>query len=210
MSRWLGVKSKDIKIRLGEPEHQKSVEEALLQVNELTEVFKTSTKKPDPLLAILDDKIAKLDLQKSEATAKHRQERARLRDKQNTERKEEASRFRQSKSLLRHLWQWASGKRDHILKQRQAELEELENRFDRVKQELGHRQRLVMRKLRTKIAELKRQREAIEPQPVQNRERSQFTQSADPDFEFHKSQIKASPEYVLRLLSHKRKNIFTE
>ena len=208
LSRWLGVKSKELKARLGEPEHLQSLDNALETFEHqnghvrISDEFSVASKQPDPLVLHLDKKIAALETQKHELINSHRAARTSLIDKQQTQRIEEIRNFRQSGSSLRRFWQWAIGNRANVLAKRQAQLKAQENGFEADRLALSEAQRLQLRALRAQIAELKRQRGAIEPLPEEKPDINQFIRQTDPDFLFHKSQIKASPDYVLRLLTN--------
>lgn len=210
LSRWLGVKPKELKARLGEPEHLQSLEDALEAFEhdnghtKIVEDFSTASKLPDPLVLHLDEKIAELESQKHDLILSHRVARTDLRKEQHKQRIEEIRLFRQCGSPLRRLWQWAVGSRADILAKRQTELKAQENDCEAEGLALSEAQRIQLRALRTQIAEIKSQRDAIEPLPKQNPDVSQFIRQSDPDFLFHKSQIEVSPDYVLRLLTDKQ------
>lgn len=210
LSRWLNIKSTDLKARLGAPEHLQSIEDGLISFqtsdakNGLIDSFKTEAKVPDPMVFLLDKQIIELEIQKNELIRTHRKARALLNEKQESQRLNEMKRFKQSNSSLRRLWQWAVGRRAELLKTRQLELQEQEKRFETELLSLGENQRLELRNLRAQISEAKRQRDQIEALPNQKPDLSDFKRQSDPDFLFHKSQIKKSPDYVLQLISDKQ------
>ena len=210
LSRWLGVKFKDLKARLGEPEHLQSLEDALDAIGhenghaKISDEFSVASRRADPLVTHLDEKIVALEIQKRELINSHRAARADLTSKQQTQRIEENRQFRKSGSPLRRLWQWAIGNRSSVLAKRQADLKAQENGFEAERFALSEAQRVQLRAFRTQIAELKRQREAIKPLPEEKPDICQFVRQTDPDFLFHKSQIETSPDYVLRLLTDRQ------
>lgn len=208
LSRWLGVKSIELKARLGEPEHLQSLEDAVVAFEHqndhtnISDEFSVVSRPLDPLVTHLDEQISVLEIQKHELINSHRVARTSIIDKQQSQRIEEIRQFKQSGSSLRRLWQWVVGSRANILAKRQADLKAQENNFEAERLALSEAQRVQLRTLRAQIAELKRQREAIEPLPEEKPDLSQFVRQTDPDFLFHKSQIKASPDYVLQLLTN--------
>lgn len=210
LSRWLNVKTKQLKAQLGGPEHLPSIEYALEAFEHENDhaifgnEFSSASKNPDPLVIHLDKKIAALETQKHELINSHRTTRADLRMEQHKQSHEEIHQFKKSRSSLRRLWQWAVGSRASILAIRQAELKEHETGFEAKRLALSEAQRVQLRALRAQITELKRQREAVEPRPKEKSDVSQFIRQTDPDFLFHKSQVEASPDYVLRLLTDKQ------
>ncbi|EFO32990.1 Ti-type conjugative transfer relaxase TraA [Roseibium sp. TrichSKD4] len=210
LSRWLNVKPKLLKLRLGDPELLLSVEEALSRFNSENaprnddvspfSEFKAVSAKPDPLIIHLDQKIADLESAKSDLIQSHRKARVDLRGQQQKQRKEEIETFKRSHSPLRRLWQWAVGNRKKLLRERQEALQVVEDQFTAERQYQSEEQRLELRKLRSQIAELKRQRNSIQPLVYPPVAKDEFKRLPDPDFAFHKSQIERSPDYVLRLL----------
>jgi len=107
---------------------------------------------------------------------------------------------------MRRLWQWATGNREKLLAERKAELHAQEQRFEAELLVLSETQHIELRPLRSRIAELKRQHEAVQQVPKPKHDPSQFVKKADPDFAFNKSQIEKSPDYVLRLISDKQES----
>ncbi len=210
LSRWLNVKTKDLKVRLGDAEQLQSIEEALEAFEQrgndtaFADDFSAASATPDPLVVHLDEQIAKLEGQKADLISSHRAARADLREKQRETRIAEIRQFKKPGSSLRRLWQWAVGNRENLLAKRQAELDKQEAGFADQRLAQSEDQRRELRGLRADIADLKRQRDAIKPLPKQKLEASQFVRKTDPDFLFHKSQIEKSPEYVLRLVGDKQ------
>lgn len=211
LSRWLNVKSKVLKLRLGDPALLPTVDEVLSQFNSenlhrqddasLSSEFNTVSAKPDPLIIYLDQQVADLEAAKADLIQSHRNARMDLREQQQQQQKEEIQQFKRSRSPLRRLWRWAVGNREKLLSERQAVLQLREDQFATERQVQSEEQRFELRKLRSQIAELKRQRNAIEPIANQPVSKDAFLRLPDPDFAFHQSQIEQSPDYVLRLLS---------
>ena len=210
LSRWLNIKSRELKVRLGAPEHLQSIEDGLISFqtseakNGLKDSFKTEAKVPDPMILLLDKQIIELEIQKNEFIRTHRKARALLNEKQESQRLNEMKRFKQSNSSLRRLWQWAVGRRAELLETRQLELQEQEKGFEAELLSLSENQRLELRRLRVQISQAKRQRNQIEALPNNKPDLSDFKHQSDPDFLFHKTQIKKSPDYVLQLISDKQ------
>lgn len=209
LSRWLGVKTKELKAKLGDPEHLQSVEDALTEYETKQSGLNAKfNENNDPtnadFNALLVEQIAALEAHKAERIKAHRQARAALRDSQKRERLEEILNFKKSNFTLRRLWKWATGKRDGLLKQRLEQLKAQADLFEAHKQKLGEKQRAEMRSIRAKLAELKCQKGEPQQSHFKEQSRDKFNVKADPDFAFHKSQIKAKPDYVLRLISQMR------
>lgn len=206
LSRWLNVKTKDLKARLGELEQLPSIENALPSFDQVQTDFVEASKEPNPLVAYLDQQIVELESQKTVLTKSHRSARADLRRKQHKKRKEEIRQFKESNSILRRLWHWATDNREKLLAERNTNLQTQEQGFEAELLNLSQSQRIELRTLRSQIAELKRQRDAIEPLSKPKPDLSQFVAKADPDFTFNKSLIAKSPDYVLHLISDKQES----
>jgi len=206
LSRWLNVKPKELRMQLGEPDHLPSVEDALTRFGDAKTGFTAAAQKSDPLVIYLDQQIADLESQKTTLIQTHCFTRTDLRKKQHKKRKEEIQQFKKSNAPIRRLWQWTTGIREKLLTERKLNLNLQEQNFESKLLSLSEAQRCELRVLRSQIAELKRQRDVVEPLPKPKIDLSQFVRKADPDFEFHKSQIERSPDYVLRLISDKQEN----
>ena len=219
LSRWLDVKPKVLEARLGDPNHLPSIGETVANIAEAQANcencsvfpldFAKAAKPTDPLVVHLDEQIAALEANKQKLIQSHRDARANLREQQHKKRKEEIQGFRQRSSPLRRLWQWAVGNPQQLLLERQASLQVQQKQFDADLLSQSESQRLELRNLRTRIGELKRQRNAVEPLPEHEISKPQITVKTDPDFAFHKAQIEKSPDYVLRVISDK-KAVFSE
>jgi len=203
LSRWLNIKSKELKLRLGEIDHLPSIEEAIAGIDKTQLEFAAAAHNPDPLVLHLDQQIAELETQKSAMIQSHRSVRSDLQEEHHKRRIAEIRQFKKSNSTLRRIWQWATNSREKILIERKAQLIEYEKAMEAECLRQSEEQRLELRRLRLQIAELNRQRDAIEPKAKTKADLSQFVQKADPDFAFHKSQIEITPDYVLRLIADK-------
>lgn len=213
LSRWLNVKTKELKLRLGDLERLLSIEEAISSYEEgfseqtvnrsVQSDFTTASKLNDPLVAHLDQQIVEHERAKQSLIKAHRDARLKLQKQQQQQRIDEAQHFNKSHSPLRRFWQWAVGNREAVVRERRDLLKKQEDQFELDRTLQSQKQRIELRRLRSNIAELKRQRDTVKPFENANTHLEEIIIKPDPDFEFHKSQIKKSPDYVLRLLSDK-------
>jgi len=127
LSRWLDVKRKKLKTRLGDPERHRSIEEAK------SDIAARLAESHNTLLAEIDAEFTRrmepLEAQRRRLQDRHRQEREELRAAQQ-ERRERKARKRSErlrKGLL-GLWDWMTGRQRKTLAFNRAELEAVHER----------------------------------------------------------------------------------
>jgi len=119
ISRWVSIKSKDVKAKLGEFEKLPSVEEAKKKI---AKIFTAKLKQFTDDAFLTHDKAEQRFKQKQQALAsRHRQERAQLKQKQERRRHQEtASRSSRLPTGLKALWFRVTGKYRAIKKENEA------------------------------------------------------------------------------------------
>lgn len=122
LSRWCGVKSKELKERLGDPTQYPAVDEAIehLRAQEAEREKETETRHK----AELRRALSRIHTRRQKMVARHRQERAYLLQQQKEQEISEArQRATELNSGLKGLWQWVTGARARIRKRHLAEAE---------------------------------------------------------------------------------------
>ena len=215
LSRWLNVKTKELKARLGEPVDLQSTEQALRSFENKNEGeqrshnFDKENKSNDPIVDFLDAQISTLDSRKGRLIIEHKLARLELKKQHIEQRIEEMKHFKSSNSPLHRLWRWTTGNRHQVLAERIEQISALKARQDNEALDIGHVQRIELKAIRSEVAELKRQRHAIVPLYEQKTIKPEFLAKSDPDRLFHKAQIAKTPDYVLKLISDK-KSVFSK
>ncbi|PCI97254.1 MAG: relaxase [Alphaproteobacteria bacterium] len=120
LSRWLGVKTKILKQRLGKPEDLPSVDETKAKIdktlNQRIQGFILDIRKR------YDIRLSPLQRQKTRLFEKHRSERKSLEEKQEKRHlQEHKQRHARLNKGIRGLWDRLTGKRGEVIKQNQAE-----------------------------------------------------------------------------------------
>lgn len=138
LSRWLGTKTKDLKMRLGDPSEFHSVEGALVLLQ---------PSRPQPAkeeiasqVAALDAQIERLTSEKSATIAEHRSARADLMAAHEAEAHELIKGFTRSQRSLRGMFHWLSGQRPQIVATHKAALAELRHQHDLAELALSSKQ----------------------------------------------------------------------
>lgn len=123
LSRWLGVKTKELKIRLGDPSLLPSIEEQ-------EAAFDT----PVPLsqqnsLVAYEAKLAGLLRQKERLKSGQRDERLCLKQNHNQEKSTRIKELQRTSSGLTGLWNWLNGNRDNLIAQNRVILDDLDKQY---------------------------------------------------------------------------------
>ena len=150
ISRWVGVKAKDVKARLGSPDELPPVEKTKRQL-----AVKFSDKLQqfvDEVTTSHDKAEARLKQTRQALADRHRQERAQLKQVQKSRRQQE-TRARSSRlpTGLKALWFRVTGKYRAIKKQNEAEAMQCKQRDQAERQNLIDRQLRERRKLQHEI-----------------------------------------------------------
>jgi len=125
IARWVGVKTKDVRFRLGASDDLPNIEEALKHFDPATQTKST----PSPVEAELRHKLSKLEAQRLELVLQHRTARIDLRQSHETRRLIEIkSRASRLPSGLRATWLKLSGGYQPLLQKLNAEAEQFETR----------------------------------------------------------------------------------
>lgn len=159
LSRWLGVKSKTLKERLGEPHDLPSVEDSTAQIDHsltaklqgfIQDVTKHHEEKLSPLLT-----------RKDQMKERHSKERVALARTQ-AKRQEQEAQNRQARfrSSIRDLWDRITGNHAQIKKKNEAEAYQAHMRYRAEKETLIHRQLDERLALQDRLEELRMDREA--------------------------------------------------
>ncbi|SMD17457.1 relaxase/mobilization nuclease domain-containing protein [Rhizobium sp. RU36D] len=129
LSRWLDVKPKELKARLGEPEKLASVDQANAEIAAL--IGATGKRLLDEMAKKHAEILKALFDQKRRMVARQREERKQLAVKQTHERaqqtREYSKRFRRG---LKGLFDWITGRRAQILRSIKGEQEEIRRRSE--------------------------------------------------------------------------------
>lgn len=196
LSRWLGVKTKDLRGRLGDPAKLRVVEEILAEPSQAP--VETSMDQVQEH-ARLERCLAGLNAQKAASIATHRSVRNDLRKAQQTERVALINSFKKTQRSMGGMLDWLAGKRPQIIAAHKAELSELRAHHDLAQLTLSIKQSAGIRALRYRMKSLERKLEALSGQVSR-------TQAFDPllpqDKEalFTAAQIRRTPERVLDVL----------
>lgn len=210
LSRWLGVKTKELSLRLGDPDELPSIENTLQEFERSagsSDDVSTSAE-TDLRVARLDARIAALIDKKSELINTHRLERRNLRQAHDDQKFNLVREFKRTQSSLRHFWSWVVGKRTAIVAERQAVLDTFSEKQELEALALSNRQRIAIRNLRGQIADLSKQREAFVPQPKSVALSTLIQRPSDPDALLNKQQIRKQPDYVLQVITDKKANFY--
>jgi|GEM_PF-170643 len=206
LSRWLGVKSKDLKLRLGSPEILPSIEHATQTFkhhqNDATSGDETAIL--DPQIAALEYKISALSEKKADLISVHRSQRKTLIQNQQEQRINQIKILQQSSSSLRDFWNLITGKRQAIIAERQAVMDVLVEKQELASLQLSNTQRIALRQIRTEIAETSKRKDALLPKKTHSDTPQQQLEISDPDSTFHAQQIRRSPDYILKLINDKK------
>ncbi|MBM1556249.1 AAA family ATPase [Sulfitobacter mediterraneus] len=149
LSRWLGVKTKDLRARLGDPSWLPDIETALD-----AGAIEPQGRGHGPVTAQFDAKMAKLLRQKEHLKGEQRQARLQLRELHQRKKLARTTELRAATSGLQSLWDWATGKRQQVISARKAVLEKLDEHALTEALFLSKRQRDVRRVLQDKITAL--------------------------------------------------------
>lgn len=161
VSKWTGLRAKDVRAKLGDPSSLPSVEDVSAHVAGLIDL--KIRKHSDELRQQFAQ--ARMGLQEKRAilVKRQRQERSDLRDRQASRHQQEtlarAERFR--KGLL-GLWDWMTGKRAALRRQNEQELAQCDERDAHERHELVQRHLIEHRELQRQIRQLQERHEAEE------------------------------------------------
>ncbi len=212
LSRWLGVKTKQIMLRLGNPDELPVIEETVsaFQQNPAYPDIESVSAKPDPRIIDLDKRIDALGEKKADLIGAHRSERKVLIQSHKDQRVWQIREFKQSRSSLGEFWSWVTGKRQAVIAERQAVFDTLKEKQELEALKLSNSQRIAMRRLRAEIAEFTKQRDALAPRQKPAHVSQPVLQSADPTADpnalFHTQQIRKQPDHVLRIITDRKAN----
>lgn len=154
LSRDCGVKTKQLKERLGSPEKLQSVEELKCWISErMTERLKAHV---DKLTARRQKSAQAIEYQRGRMVSRHRGERSALKSQQaNRTRHEEKSRAVRLPRGMRALWSWVTGQTKKIRMQNALESKRAQER-DRAEREAVIKKQLTeRRKLQTQIKRMR-------------------------------------------------------
>lgn len=155
LSRMLGVKAKDVRVRLGEPDKLTSVEDTRKLIGErMTPAIRRHFKESKERFRARADKLGAY---KAEMTKLHRAAREKLDQKQKQEWDlETLARAKRLPKGLRGLWHRLTGKYQKVRKQNEAEAQTTKNRHASARQKLIDKQREQRALLQARIRELRR------------------------------------------------------
>lgn len=211
LSRWLGVKSKELRLRLGDPAGYPSVDDAIEDFETCGDrrsdiIVDESELEIDPRIADLEKRLTEIEGKKTHLIAEHRIERRKLQQAHQEQTADLIKEFQRSQSTLRDFWNWVSGKKQAIIAKRQKILDELSQSHKLKALALSNTQRIALRHMRSEIAVLAKKRDALSPSKKPSVNPQQFIKVVDPDALLHAQQIRKSPDYVLRLITDKQAN----
>lgn len=158
LARWLDVKPRELKARLGAPEHHRPMEEAKADIAAmLSDKYKA-------LIAEVDREFARriepLETLRRRIRDRHRQEREELRIAQQARRESEArERFARLRKGLIGLWDRLTGRRSETLAQNRAELDAGNERDQRERSRLVAVQQSALAPLQDRVEKLREGRD---------------------------------------------------
>lgn len=159
LSRWLGVKTKELKARLGDPAQLPSIEQASASLKS------SHADQPNPShaarLSEIEARIQKLTAEKASAVQLHRTNRVAMNAKHEQETTELIRSFSRSQKSLRGLFQWVSGKRAQVVATHRVELNALHEKHGLAELALSAKQCASIRSLRENIKALKLERDGL-------------------------------------------------
>ncbi len=155
LSRMLGIKTKDVRARLGEPGELKGVEDTRKLIGErMTPAIRRHIAESKERFRARADKLGAY---KAEMTTLHRAAREKLDQKQKQEWDlETLARAKRLPKGLRGLWHRLTGKYQKVRKQNEAEAQATKKRHAAARQKLIEKQREQRALLQTRIQELRR------------------------------------------------------
>lgn len=161
VSKWIGLKAKDVRAKLGDPFSLPNVDDVSARVAGLVDL--KIRKHSDELRQQFAQARTGLQDKRATLVKRQRQERSELRDRQTSRHQQEtlvrADRFR--KGLL-GLWDWMTGKRAALRRQNERELAQCAARDAREQHDLVQRQLAERRELQRQIRQLQERHEAEE------------------------------------------------
>ncbi len=198
LSRWLGVKTKELKSRLVHPQQLPSVQQAI----ETLAAMRTELREQDrnANLARIVSHIEKLTHKKKLAIAGHRSNRAALRATHDTEIEELAREFIRTKNTLRGLFHWATGRRHQLVSAHRAGLTALREKHDIKLLSLSSEQCAEIRALREEVKSLENERDRITGH-TPNAENYDLVRPPRDEALFTAAQIRKSPVRILEVLT---------
>ncbi len=203
LSRWLGVKTKELKSRLGDPEGLPDIETSLVAFE--TQATDATASDSNHTLAEFDAKMAGLLRRKEHLKGQQRSERFKLRDAHQDQKLARIKELRNAQSGLQGLWNWASGKRTHLIAVHKAELGILDEKAQLEALGLSKRQRDERRILQVKIDQLQSWRDAQFGLLATKSVNALQPELAQPDPEelIRAERVRQNPEYILDVITDK-------
>ncbi len=202
LSRWLGVKSKELKARLGNPDSLPSVDTAEQQFHD------SAPQKAQQTSAQFDTKMAGLIRLKDQMVAQQRAERFQLRNKHQEQKLARIKELKHSQSGLTGLWNWVQGNRAQLIATHQAALDVLTENSQMEMLHLSKQQRDARRVLQDKIVALQSWRDAELGRSIaQIKSRVQMPKP-DPEELRIGERVRENPESILDVINDK-KSLFT-
>lgn len=198
LSRWIGVKTKELKLRFGDPRKLPTVEQTI--ENFSTSQVELREQDRNANLAKIISRIEKLTQKKKSAIVEHRSNRASLRALHNSEIEELTRDFIRSRSTLRGIFQWATGRRHLLVSAHRARLTELREKHDIKLLSLSSEQCAEIRALREEIKSLENERDRISGHtPIA--EKYDLVRPSRDEAIFTAEQIRKSPVRILEVLT---------
>lgn len=206
LSRWLGVKSKELKARLGNPDSLPSIGTAELHF--LDQITPTKPQNTQQNTAQFDAKMAGLTRLKDQMVAQQRTERFQLRNKHQEQKLACIKELKHSRSGLTGLWNWVQGNRAQLIATHQAALDVLTENSQMEMLRLSKQQRDARRVLQDKIVALQSWRDAELGHSFAQVETQVQPPKPDPQELRIGKRVRENSEFILDVISDK-KNLFT-
>jgi len=201
LSRWLGVKTKILRARLGDPEALPPVDAALAELQ--NQPVTAPSENVATQFARIDAQISAVATKKATAIAEHRLARAALRAQHTAAEQQKIRDFTRAQYSLRGLFQFVSGQRGAQLVKNKAELAGLKSQHDQEELELSARQTRAIRDYHAQMRALEAERDALLG-AVPTIQKFELLHPQDADALFTTAQIRAQPERILEVITDTR------
>jgi len=202
LSRWLGVKSKELKARLGNPDSLPSVDTAEQQFHD------NAPRKAQQTSAQFDAKTAGLIRLKDQMVTQQRTERFQLRNKHQEQKLVCIKGLKRTQNGLTGLWNWVKGSRAQLIATHQAALDVLTENSQMEMLHLSKEQRDARRVLQGKIVALQGWRDAELGRSIPQIEVQVQSPKPDPEELRIGERVRENPESILDVINDK-KSLFT-
>lgn len=196
LSRFLDVRPKELRARLGDPSTLPGIEELSSEVQ---------SGEPSPALnnALLQTQL-QLKQRHMELRLSHRVARAQLKADYQSQKLKLVAQFQRERTGLRGLWNRVTGETQNLIAARREQIAGIEAEYEETLLELSNAHRAEMRALHAEISEVSHQLESERFAKTAAFVADRFVPLPDPDHALHRALIRKSPRHVIDIISQKR------